>query len=157
MESVLNAFKKYASEIHDILGKQPSVFNTGEEQAFIDHCYPTTPSISIDFAIMEKADNVYTIPSSFGWSDLGTWASLYAESEKGENNNVVNTGHLLTYEVENCLIRTPKEKLVVLRGLNDYIIVDEDDILLIYPKSKEQEIKGLTGEIKQIQDLKHLV
>ena len=105
------------------------------------------PNISIDFAIMEKAENVYTIPSSFGWSDLGTWGSLYAESESDENNNVINAS-ILTEDVNNCLIRAPKNKLLVLRGLDDFIVIDEEDVLLIYPKNKEQDIKKVTEVIE---------
>jgi mannose-1-phosphate guanylyltransferase len=96
---------------------------------------------------MEKADNVYTIPSSFGWSDLGTWGSLFIESEKDENNNAINGNEIQIEDVQNCLIRMPKDKLLVAKGLDDYIIIDEEDVLLIYPKSKEQEIKKVVGEV----------
>lgn len=147
--SVLNAFQKYAKEIYDILGAGNGVYNSIDEQAFIDRAYPTTPSISVDFAIMEKADNVFTIPSSFGWSDLGTWASLHNESAKDANQNVIQGEDVMALNVDNCLIKVPKQKLVVLKDLKDYIIVDEEDVLLIYPKSKEQEIKAITQEIKR--------
>jgi len=148
VESVLKAFEKYTPEIHKILGAGNGVYNTPAEQAFIDKAYPTTPSISIDYALMEKADNVYTIPSEFGWSDLGTWGSLHAENEKDEAGNVINGNQVVTMNTSNCLVRVPKEKLVVVKDLDDYIIVDEGDVLLIYPKSKEQEIKAVTGQIK---------
>ncbi len=145
--TLLNAFKTHAPKIYEILGQRPSCFNTSEEQGFIDEFYPTTPSISIDYAIMEKADNVYTLPSDFGWSDLGTWASLHAESDKDPSENVLLGDRIMLEETANCLVRVPKNKLVVLKGLEDYIIVDEEDVLLIYPKSKEQEIKGITKRI----------
>ncbi len=148
VESVLKAFEKYTPEIHQILGEGNGVYNTPQEQAFIDKAYPTTPSISIDYALMEKADNVYTIPSEFGWSDLGTWASLHAENEKDEAGNVINGNQVVAMNTSNCLVRVPKDKLVVVKDLDDYIIVDEGDVLLIYPKSKEQEIKAVTGQIK---------
>lgn len=145
--NILRAFDRFYPEITAILATGSEHYNTPEEQSFIDRAYPTTPNISIDFAIMEKADNVYTIPSSFGWSDLGTWASLHAESPKDEAGNVVNGKPVILLDSDNCLIRTPKDKLVVLKDLKDYIIIDEKDVLLIYPKSKEQEIKLLTKQI----------
>lgn len=149
VKSVLDAFNTYANEIHQILGSDLSVYNTSNEQAFIDEKYPTTPSISIDYAIMEKAENVYTIPSDFGWSDLGTWASLHAESEKDEHHNAINGERVLPINTTNTLIRAPHNKLVVAEGLDDYIVVDEGDILLIFSKSKEQEIKAVTASIKE--------
>lgn len=148
VKAVLKAFKENAPKIHEILGAGMEFYNTKEEQSFIDKAYPTTPSISIDYALMEKANNVYTIPSEFGWSDLGTWGSLHAESTKDENNNTVNASRAMLVDTSDCLVRLPKNKLAVIKDLKDYIIVDEGDVLLIYPKSKEQEIKKITGEIK---------
>jgi len=145
VDNLLQAFRQHAPEIYDILGK--GAYNCSEEQAFIDQAYPTTPSISVDYAIMEKADNVYTIPSNFGWSDLGTWASLHAVSEKDDRRNVLQGERILAQNIHNCLVRVPKDKLVVLKDLEDYIVVDEGDILLVYPKSKEQEIKQLTKKL----------
>lgn len=146
-KTILKSFKQNATEIYDILEKGKSAYNTVDEQAFIDEAYPTTPSISVDYAIMEKADNVYTIPSEFGWSDLGTWGSLFIESDKDEANNAINGNEVHTEDVTNCLIRMPKDKLLVAKGLDDYIIIDEGDALLIYPKSKEQEIKKVVSNI----------
>ncbi len=147
--TVIQQFKKYAPEIHAILGEGAPFYNTPDEQNFIDKAYPTTPSISVDYAIMEKSDNVYTIPSEFGWSDLGTWASLFAESEKDEQGNVVNGDAIFLNEVSNSLVRMPKGKLLVAKGLDDFIIVDEGDVLMIYPKSKEQEVKAVTQMLKE--------
>lgn len=146
--SLLEAFRTHAREIVDILAAE-GVYNTAGEQAFIDENYPKTPKISIDYAIMEKADNIYTIPSSFGWSDLGTWASLYAESNQDEAGNVLQSPRIQTYDTHNSLIRAPKDKLIVVGGLDDYIIVDEEDVLLIWPMSREQEIKQVTGGIRE--------
>lgn len=147
--SVLKAFQSHATEIHEILAQGKAAYNTADEQAFIDEMYPTTPSISVDYAIMENADNIYTLPSEIGWSDLGTWGSLHAESEKDEAQNVLNTDRAVLKEVNNCLIQLPKDKLIVAKGLEDFIIIDEEDVLLIYPKSKEQEIKGVTKELRK--------
>lgn len=148
-DTLLRAFERYAPEIHRILGEGREDYNTEREQAFLETNYPKTPSISIDYAIMEKADNVFTIPSDIGWSDLGTWASLHAESPKDERGNVVQSRLLLADNVSNCLIRAPENKLLVLKDLDDFIIVDEGDVLLIYPKSKEQEIRKVTEAIQE--------
>ncbi len=146
-KDVIAALQQHARGICDILGASPEVYNTSNEQAFIDAHYPQTPNISIDYAIMEKAGNVFTVPGTFGWSDLGTWASLHSEAEKDENQNLVQADHALLTNTSNCLIRTAGGKLVVITDLNDYIVVDEDQILLIHPKYKEQEIKKLTQQI----------
>ncbi len=148
VQSVLNAFETLTPDIFNILGAEKEHYNTANEQAYIDRVYPTTPSISIDYALMEKAKNVYTIPSEFGWSDLGTWGSLHAETPQDDNQNVIKGKNVMALDSNNCLVRVPNEKLVVLKDLEDYIIVDEGDVLLIYPKSKEQEIKTVTGQIK---------
>jgi mannose-1-phosphate guanylyltransferase len=150
VKSVLEAYKTHAKEIFDILAKGAKLYNSPEEQNFINEYYPTTPNISVDFAIMEKADNVFTIPANVGWSDLGTWGSLYAECEKDSQGNVLQgSNNLIALDSSNCLIRTTAGKLVVLKDLDDYMIIDEADVLLIHPKHKEQEIKKLTEIVKK--------
>jgi mannose-1-phosphate guanylyltransferase len=158
---VLRAFREYAAEIYDILAAGAGQYNTAQEQAFIDEAYPATPSISVDYAIMERADNVFTIPSSFGWSDLGTWNSLHAVADKDPHGNVASyyatggpeapaaTGKQLTYKLSDCLLRLPAGKLLVARDLSGYIIVDEGDVLLLWPKDHEQEIKRVTREVRE--------
>ena len=140
VRSVLSAFATHSPEIYQIFQQGESVYNTEKEADFISRFYPGTPNISVDFAIMEKASNVYTIPAEFGWSDLGTWASLYEECPKDPQNNVLQ-GNVLALDSSNSLIRAQEGKLVVVKDIDDYIIVDTADVLLIYPKSKEQEIK----------------
>ncbi len=149
VQTVLEALQRHAPDIYSILEAGSDLYNTPSEQAFIDAKYPDTPSISIDFAIMEKADNVFTIPSDFGWSDLGTWASLYAESEKDANGNVIQAEQVLIEEANRCLVRAPKGKLLVIKGLEGFIVVDEPDVLLIHPMEREQEIKQLTAQLMQ--------
>ncbi|HHS96248.1 MAG TPA: mannose-1-phosphate guanylyltransferase [Phaeodactylibacter sp.] len=144
VQSILKAFERYAPEIHRILNAKAGIYNSDEEQAFINEAYPSTPKISIDYAIMENAENVYTIPADFGWSDLGTWASLFEESDRDKDNNVINGNEVITYNTTSCLIRVPNDKLVIIKDLDDYIVIDEGDVLLIHPKSKEQEIKAIT-------------
>ena len=146
--NVLKAYQQYASEIHEILGKGAPFYNTEEEQEFIDQFYPTTPDISVDYAIMENAQNIYTIPSDFGWSDLGSWGALFEEMDKDPHGNVINANKAILENVKDCLIRVPKDKLVVLRGLEDYIVIDERNVLVVYPKTFEQEIKKVRGLAK---------
>jgi len=145
--SVLSAYKTHAPQIFSILEKGISFYNTPDEQEFINQTYPTTPNISVDFAIMEKAANVFTVPSEFGWSDLGTWASLHHELPKDEHQNALQ-GTVIALDTNNTLVRIPAGKLAVVKDISDYIIVDTPDVLLIYPKSKEQEIKQVTGIVK---------
>lgn len=149
VRSILSAFENLSPDIFSILQQGNGLWNTPREQDFIDKNYPTTPNISVDFAIMEKAKNVFTVPAEFGWSDLGTWASLYEECPKDERGNVLQGDKILALDVADCLVRTPKGKLVVLKDLRDYIVVDEGDALLVYPKSKEQEIKQVTVLVKE--------
>ncbi len=155
-ENVISALRKYANGVLEVLEKGLGSFNTPTEKDFIKTYYPTTPNISIDFAIMEKADNVYTIPSDLGWSDLGTWASLYAECEKDDSLNVNQSGASILTDTQNCLIRTPAGKLVVIKGLEDFIVIDEPDVLMIYPKSKEQEVKQVTQNVEKLLGNKYL-
>lgn len=148
-ENVLKALRKYAGGVLDVLEKGISDYNTPSEKEFIKANYPNTPNISIDFAIMEKAENVYTIPSDLGWSDLGTWASLYAECEKDEHENANQATASILMDTKNCLVRSSNGKLVVIKGLEDYIVIDEPDVLMIYPKSKEQEVKQVTQAVEK--------
>ena len=154
-ESILKAYEILAPEIYAILEKGREVYNTPEEQGFIDGAYPTTPNISVDFAIMENAANVFTLPAEFGWSDLGTWASLHAEFPKDENGNALQ-GNIIALDTHDTLVRIPEGKLAVIKDLHDYIIVDTPDALLIYPKSKEQEVKQVTALVKEKMGGKHL-
>ena len=146
-QTILRAFSSLSPDIHSILQAGAKYYNTEEEQAFIDRAYPTTPSISVDYAILEKSPNVYTIPAEIGWSDLGTWASLHAEQEQDNRGNVIQ-GDVEAINVSNSLVRIPRGKLAVIKGLEDYIIVDEGDVLLIWPKGDEQGIKSVTEQLK---------
>ena len=114
-KSILSSFKNNAPDIYDILEKGTGVYNTEEEQAFIDSHYPTTSKISVDYAILEKSDNIYTIPSDIGWSDLGTWASLHAESEKDSDGNVVQGNNIHLSKTNDCLVRLPPNKLAIIK------------------------------------------
>jgi hypothetical protein len=144
---ILDAFQLHAPSILDLLQDGMNVYNTPEETAFIESTYPQTEKISVDVAIMERAQNVYTIPCDMGWSDLGTWTSVHAESTKDNNQNALVSKTIFTEDTYNSLILANPEKLVVVRGLSDFIIVDTDDCLLIYPKSEEQSIKELKDKL----------
>lgn len=145
-KTILKAFEELSPDIYHILSAGSNQYNTSEEQAFIDTAYPTTPNISVDYAILEKSHNVYTLPADIGWSDLGTWASLHEESVKDANGNVLQ-GNIITKNVADSLIRMPADKLAVINGLEGFIIVDEGDVLLIWPKGEEQVIKAMTEVI----------
>lgn len=148
-KTILSAFENLSPDIYRILSQGQQKYNTPEEQAFIDRHYPETPSISVDYAILEKSENVYTIPADIGWSDLGTWASLHAEREQDANGNVIQGEKIMTYDVSNSLVRLPEDKLAVIKGLDDFIVVDEGDVLLIWPKGEEQGIKGVTKKVQE--------
>lgn len=148
-KSIREAFQKYNPEIHNLFERGNSVYGTVAEASFIVENYPEAPNISIDYAILEKADNVYTIPADIGWSDLGTWASLHAVSDKDANENVIYCEANNLEDTENCIIHLPKGKAAVIKGLKDYIVVDDEKVLLIYPKSDEQEIKQVAGKMVQ--------
>ncbi len=146
--NVLAAFKKHEPRVFEILEKGDGLWNTPAEQDFIDENYPKTPDISVDYAIAERAENMFTVPAEFGWSDLGTWASLHEEGERDAAGNVVQASkHRLT-NVRNSLIRAGEGKLVVADGLDGMMVIDTDDVLLIWPKEREQEIKKVVKEVR---------
>lgn len=146
-ETVRNEFIKHASEIHKLFEKGKGVYNTDLEAEFILENYPKCPNISIDYALLEKADNVYTIPADMGWSDLGTWASLHEVAYKDSANNVLSDSKLHINETEDCIIQIPKKKVAVIKGLKGFIVVDDGEVLLIYPKNDEQEIKQVASKV----------
>ena len=127
-----------------------SVYNTDNEKKHIHNAYQQCINISIDYGIMEKADNVYVIPSDFGWSDLGTWASVYELAEKDYvGNAVIPSEKVIMYDSSNCMVNVPGEKLVILQGLHDYIVVEANNSLLICPRDKEQSVKQVVADVKQ--------
>lgn len=146
-KSIKNAFQKYSPEIDILFEQGNELYNTSSEAGFIKEYYPKSPNISIDYAILEKADNVYTIPADIGWSDLGTWVSLHEVADKDDNKNVLSSPKLHIEDTENCIIHMPKDKVAVIKGLKDYIVVDDGKVLLIYPKSNEQEIKQVAAKV----------
>lgn len=148
IQSVLKAFEEFQPEMFALFMNGFEVYNSDKEQTFIAENYPTAANISIDYAIMEKAQNVYVLPATFDWNDLGTWGSLHEKLPKDDNNNAVVNAAVLLQNSSNNIIRTAPGKQVIVDGLDDYIIVDKDSVLLIYPKKKEQEIKGIVSQLK---------
>eukprot|EP01136_Pigoraptor_vietnamica_P030380 Opistho-1_new@89546 len=140
----------------ELFDSEKEHFNTPTEKEAINRIYPLCTNVSIDFAIMEKADNVYVIPSSFGWSDLGTWNSAYDNLEKDYLGNAVAGENVIVIDATKCMVSAANEKLVVLQGLDDFIIVDTKDVLLICKKEKEQSIKEYVGEVKRNKGDKYL-
>lgn len=149
VKNIITAFEKYLPEMYDVFLAEKDKFNTPAEGAALQQIYPQCTNISIDFGIMEKADNVYVIPSSFGWSDLGTWNSAYENLEKDYLGNAVAGDNVMVMDATKCVVHTPHNKLVLLQGLDDFIVVDTDDVLLICKKEKEQEIKDYVAEVKR--------
>lgn len=147
--SILTAFEKYQPEMYELFEQEKMHFNTSEEAQAIQRIYPQCTNISIDIAIMEKANNVYVMPASFGWSDLGTWNSAYENMEKDYLGNAVASENVIVIDATKCMINSPKDKLVVVQGLDDFIVVDTKDVLLICSKDKEQSIKEYVAEVKR--------
>ena len=149
ISNILTAFEKYQPEMYELFDQEKPHFNTTEENAAIQRIYPQCTNISIDIAIMEKANNVYVMPASFGWSDLGTWNSAYENMEKDYLGNAVASDNVIVIDATKCMVNSPKDKLVVLQGLDDFIVVDTKDILLICSRDKEQSIKEYVAEVKR--------
>jgi mannose-1-phosphate guanylyltransferase len=145
----LDAFHKHLPEVYEVFHSEKEKLNTDEEKRILESVYPQCPNISIDFGVMEKADNVYVIPASFGWSDLGTWNSAWDNMEKDYFENAVAGDNVIVFDSSKCVVHVPDEKLVVLQGLEDFIVVDTKDVLLICTKDKEQEIKEYVAEVKR--------
>ncbi len=149
ISNILTAFEKYQPEMYELFDQEKPHFNTTEENAAIQRIYPQCTNISIDIAIMEKANNVYVMPASFGWSDLGTWNSAYENMEKDYLGNAVASDNVIVIDATKCMVNSPKDKLVVLQGLDDFIVVDTKDVLLICSRDKEQSIKEYVAEVKR--------
>lgn len=156
IKNIIQAFEQYLPEMHEVFIAEQNQFNTAGEHNAIERIYPQCSNISIDYGIMEKADNVYIIPSSFGWSDLGTWNSAYDHFEKDYYGNAVSGDNVVVIDARNCMVHAPDQKLVVLQGLEGHIVIDTNDVLLICKKDREQEIKEYVAEVKRNKGDKYL-
>tara|TARA_R110000868_G_scaffold774_8_gene5651 strand:+ start:4632 stop:5711 length:1080 start_codon:yes stop_codon:yes gene_type:complete len=148
VKTIVDAFKNYQPSQYELFEKGIAIYNTSSEQEFINENYPKAENISIDYAILEQSKSIFVLPATFDWNDLGTWGSLYDKLDKDENSNAVVNSKVLSQDANGNMIRSPKGKIVVVDGLNDYIIVDKEEVLLIYPKSKEQDIKQVLIKVK---------
>jgi mannose-1-phosphate guanylyltransferase len=148
VKSIMAAFEKHMSDEYLLFNDGAHFFNKQGENKFIKQAYTQCKSISIDYGIMEKAKNVFTIAADMGWSDLGTWGSLYAYADKNDEGSVIQGKNVISYDSENCIVNVPKEKLVVLQGLEDMIVVENDGILLVCKRSEEQQIKRIVNDVK---------
>lgn len=148
LKGIMKAFDKYLPEVSDIFKEGNGKYDTPEENAFISRAYTLVKNISIDYGVMEKAGNVFVLSADLGWSDLGTWGSLYENRAKDNNGNAIVGNNVMAYDLKNCIVNMPKNKLVVLQGLENLIVVEDDDVLLVCRKQDEQEIRRFVNDVK---------
>lgn len=151
VKSILESFSKFLPEIAEVFEEGKKEYYTTKEQNFINTAYTQCKNISMDYGIMEKAENVYVLLSDFGWSDLGTWKSLYDISEKDKQENVVDANVLL-YDTHNCIIKGSKDKLIVVQGLENYIVAEFDGVFMICQKDEEQRVKDFVADARSRHD-----
>lgn len=147
--AIVRSFKKYLSDLNDIFSKGDDYFNTAKEAEFIEKVFPTCKNISIDYGIFEKSNNIFVYPCDFGWSDLGTWGSLYSFLEKDDNQNTIQGDNVNLYDSSSNIIRVASDKQIIIQGLNNFIVVDTKNALLICKKDDEQKIKEFVNDIKK--------
>ncbi|MCR4699886.1 MAG: mannose-1-phosphate guanylyltransferase [Bacteroidaceae bacterium] len=140
--TIVNAFRVYQPALASIFEKLIPYYNTPEEQTKINELFPTCENISVDYAIMEKAEEIFVMPADFGWSDLGTWGSLHGQVEKDADSNVAIGNNIKLFECKNCIVHTTDERKVVVQGLDGYIVAEKDGQLLVCKLSEEQRIKN---------------
>lgn len=156
VRDIVQALERYLPENASLFSTIESKFGTSEQTAAVEHAFFDSKSISIDYGVMEKAENVYVTCADFGWSDVGTWGSLYMHSRKDEHANATAADNCYLYDTRNSIISIPKGKVAVINGLKDYIVVDTEDALLICPKSEEQNIKKYIEDVRFEDGDKHL-
>lgn len=149
-KSILTSFERNLPTMYALFLKGTACYNTGEETQFINDHYADSENVSIDYGIMEKANNVYVMPTDFGWNDLGTWGSLHEKLDKDGHGNALVNGKGLFRSAEGNMVSTEKGKKVILQGLKDYIVVDTGDTLMIFPKKDEQNIKQVSKEAESL-------
>jgi mannose-1-phosphate guanylyltransferase len=148
VKSILRIFKTALPEMFELFSAGNNFYNTEKETQFINDNYAKSENISIDFGILEKAQNIHVIPVECGWNDLGTWGSLYNRLPKDEKSNAVVSGEVIFRNATNNIVRTQAGKKVVIQGLENFIVIEKDDVLLICPKDAEQHIKEITTDVK---------
>ena len=148
VSTIVNAFRIYQPAMAKIFESLLPVYGTAQEQQEIDRLFPECENISVDYAIMEKAEEIFVCPADFGWSDLGTWGSLLQQSKKDLYGNAAIGPDINIFESHDCIVHTTQEKKVVIQGLDGYIVAENDDTLLICKLSEEQRIKQFSGQDK---------
>jgi mannose-1-phosphate guanylyltransferase len=148
-KSISLAYRKHLRDMYDLFEEGKEFYNTNKEREYIDRVFPGCKNISIDYGIMEKSDNVYVYPADFGWSDLGTWGSLFTHLPSDNNNNAVQGDEVMLYECTDNIIKVAHDKLVVLQGLQGYIVVENEGTLLVCKKEDEQKIKQFVADVKK--------
>lgn len=149
-QSILEAFGRHLPEISGLFREGSSAYNTQDEQEFIREAYGVCTNISIDYGVMEKADNVLVYMADFGWSDLGTWGSLYEQLPRNEHQNAIVSSSVIMYDSANCIVNLPEGKLAVIQKLDGYIVVENHDMLLICKKEDEQDIRLFVNDVKSL-------
>ena len=155
-KTIMEAFHQYMPEITNRFDQGLDVFGTDKESTFINENFPFCPNISIDYGVMEKASNVYVQAADFGWSDLGTWGSLYEISDKDEDANAALISNTLFFDSTENIVTLPAGKLAVIQGLDGYIVAEADNVLLICKKDDEQRIKQFVTDVKLKYDNKYI-
>jgi mannose-1-phosphate guanylyltransferase len=156
VQSIISAFREHQPDLSELFEQETEKMNTPDEADAIQFIYSQCTNISIDYAVMEKAENVYVIPANFGWSDLGTWNSAYDNMDKDHLDNAVSGKNVLVIDATHCMVKTIDDKLVVLQGLDNFIVIDTPDVLLICSKDNEQQIRDYVGDIKRHKGEKYL-
>ena len=146
-QAILNAFIKHLPEVNALFDYGKKHINTPDEVQYINKVYSECPNISIDYGVMEKADNVFVLCADFGWSDLGTWGSLYENHKKDESDNAVSGDKIFLYDTHECIVNMPDHKIAVIQGLRDYIVVESEKTLLICKKQDEQQIRQFVADV----------
>jgi len=146
-KAIQNAFTKHLPEVTALFEYGKKHINTPDEVQYINKVYSECPNISIDYGVMEKASNVYVLCADFGWSDLGTWGSLYENHKKDEHSNAVSGNKIFLYDTRECIINMPDHKIAVIQGLEDYIVVESEKTLLICKKEDEQQIRQFVADV----------
>ena len=147
VKTIVNAFQNYQPAQYELFQRGAACYNTSDEKEFIAENYPKADNISIDYAILENSKAIFTLPATFDWNDLGTWGALYDKLDKDAEENAVVNSKTVFNDAHGNMVRTTNGKVVVIDGLKDYIIVDKDDVLMIYPKSKQQDIKQVRNKV----------
>ncbi|CAN5373597.1 mannose-1-phosphate guanylyltransferase [soil metagenome] len=141
--AIVDSFKEHSRDMYELFGNGYDLLNEKQEVSFIEEAYPKAQNISIDYAILEKSDKVFVIPATFDWDDLGTWGALYGKLAKDTSKNAVVNADLIPLTSHGNMVYSHNNKVVILEGLENYIVVESNDVLLIVPKEKEQEIKEI--------------